>query len=129
MAIIERSGSLLMATAILAMLELRLQEGSYHIECYQNCREQGYTVQRMDTKERVSVTFAEHRNGDYPVIYFDGVAPQGITEKSWKARRSCDSIDEAVQVCLDHLERDWVTIYDWRTSKCLASKETDGDGQ
>ena len=41
------------------------------LQCYQNGREQGYMLNRMDVVSRLYVSFSECRNSDQIVVYVD----------------------------------------------------------
>ena len=101
-------GKLSRAFALLELLTWRLEddETTYYVDCYQNCREQGFTVTNLEVlDERKSVTFSENRNSDSIVVYKDNCEFQGISEESYNTAKyfPYNEHDKAVDYMVEYL--------------------------
>ncbi len=83
----------------------------FYVECYQNCREQGFTIVARTIKgeyKKRRVTFSEGRTSEKIVVYLGNEAFRGITEKSYKTKRGFGDLDgpdyqRAVDYCVNYL--------------------------
>lgn len=101
-------GKLSRAFALLELLTWGLEgdEETYYVECYQNCREQGFTVSNLGIgSKRKAVTFSENRNSDAIVVYKDNFAFSSISEESYKTAKyfSYNEHDRAVDYMVEYL--------------------------
>jgi hypothetical protein len=75
-------------------------------ECYQNGREQGFTVSVIGilTKSK-SITISEYRNSDSIIVYKDNTAMQGLDEKSYNNCTSFkpDDFSGIIDFCYKYL--------------------------
>ena len=112
---IQFSPSVLVAQSVLAILTNLLHQEKYtkedgeskgYIQCYQNGREQGYSVTNATAWPTKSVTFCEDRRSDSIVVYLDSKANQGLDEEAYNDRRYSFSYNEfykAAEFCAAHL--------------------------
>jgi len=61
------------------------------VECYENCREQGFSIMVMGLKNSTKLVFAENRNSDSMVLYVGSRAEFGTgnipSDSVWRAAR------------------------------------------
>ena len=76
-------------------------------ECYQNCREQGFTIKvfNHDFIHNKSITLTECRNSDNIAVYLQNDANQGVSEESYKNAKyfKQGEYSKVVKFCVDYL--------------------------
>lgn len=66
--VITEHHSLYQADAIFALLQTFEINGNLWIECFDNCREQGYVIKGIGLND-MNIAFTENRNSDNLVVY------------------------------------------------------------
>jgi hypothetical protein len=74
-------------------------------ECYQNGREQGFTIKVVGDNFYRMVTISEQRNSDEIAVYPDNTAMQGLDETSYKTARYflANDFSGVVEICVKYL--------------------------
>ena len=74
-------------------------------ECYQNGREQGFTVKVLGDNFLRSVTISEQRNSDEIVVYRDNSEMQGLSDSSYSSANyfKADDFSGVVEFSIKYL--------------------------
>ena len=73
--------------------------------CFQNGREQGFTINVYNNQKIKSITISENRNSDHIVVYLDNFENQGLNEKSYNSAKyfQYGEYSEAINFCKNYL--------------------------
>lgn len=105
-------GKVSLAIGILNLLVYELEpedDESYCVSTYQNGRESGFTITRINKDGKLSsVTFSEYRSSDSIVVYLDNRDFQGVSDESYKNAQFFNGrgkVGKAVEFCQKYLTK------------------------
>lgn len=77
----------------------------WQLECYQNGREQGYSLVAYKDSKMTAITFSEHRNSDKIVVYIGTPEYQGISKEAYDNAKYFDTghYDEAAEYIINFM--------------------------